>query len=139
MYYTIFGYLNVLITYYWNSMANLYHTALCHQLYLFSDIAILLSSYPPELAYFEIRITFFACVPKICWLHSVLPTLTVLKFYNWNLREMNMNLTSPFTICVKRELWELQFSLFFVIFRVKLAYFCVISREIAEITGIRHE
>ena len=83
MYYTSFGYLNVLITYYWNSMANLYHTALCHQLYLFSDIAILLSSYPPELAYFEIRITFFACVPKICWLHAVLPTLTILKFSKW--------------------------------------------------------
>ena len=59
--------------------------------------------------------------------------------HDQNLREMSVKLIPRFTMCVKRELWELQFSLFFVIFRVKLAYFCVISREIAEITGIGHE
>ena len=120
MYYTSFGYLNVLITYYWNSMANLYHTALCHQLYLFSDIAILLSSYPPELAYFEIRITFFACVPKICWLHSVLPTLSFFaQKYIWLHFIQNENCHNLMVYFAKKN----HFSVVKSQFAKKCAYF----------------
>ena len=44
-----------------------------------------------------------------------------------NLREWNMNVISHFTICVKREFCEWQFSMFFMILSEKLALFCAIS------------
>ena len=53
-----------------------------------------------------------------------------------NLRELNVNVISRFTICGKREIREWQFSLFFVILSEKLANFCVILCEIAKIAGI---
>ena len=56
-----------------------------------------------------------------------------------NLRESRVNLNSRFTICRNREIREWQFSLFFMILSEKLANFCVISSEIAKITGNARE
>ena len=56
-----------------------------------------------------------------------------------NLRETSMNVNSRFTSFGKREIHECQFSQFFVILSEKFANFCVISREIAKITGIGRE
>ena len=53
-----------------------------------------------------------------------------------NLRELRMNVVLRFTICRNREIRERQFSLFFVILSEKLAKFCMISCDIAKITGI---
>ena len=50
-----------------------------------------------------------------------------------NLRELRVNMISRLTICVKREIHELQFYLFFAILSEKLANFSEISHEISEI------
>ena len=55
---------------------------------------------------------------------------------NQNFRESRMNMISPFTICVKREIREWQFSLFIMILNGKLVNFSVISGELAENTRI---
>ena len=55
--------------------------------------------------------------------------------HNQNLRESSVNVNSRFTIFGNREIFEYQFSLFFVILSETFANFCVISREIAKITG----
>ena len=56
-----------------------------------------------------------------------------------NLLESSLKLTSCFIICVNRELCERRLSLFFVILSEKLENFCMISSEIAEVTGIGHK
>ena len=56
-----------------------------------------------------------------------------------NLRELNVNVISRFTICANCEINEWQFSLFFVILSEKLAKFRVISLENAKIRGIEHQ
>ena len=53
-----------------------------------------------------------------------------------NLRELSENVISLFTICAKSELYEWQFSPFFVIVSEKLVNFSVILHEITEIMGI---
>ena len=53
-----------------------------------------------------------------------------------NLREISMNVFLCFNTCVIQGLCECQFSLFFMILSEKFANFCMISREIAKITGI---
>ena len=55
-----------------------------------------------------------------------------------NLRESSVKVISLLTICVKREIREWQYPPFFVILSEKLNNVSVISREIAEITGIKH-
>ena len=52
---------------------------------------------------------------------------------NQNLRELNVNVISCFTICMEREIREWQFSLFFVILNGKITNFNMLSREIADI------
>ena len=52
------------------------------------------------------------------------------------LREFSENVISLFTICAKSELYEWQFSPFFVIVSEKLVNFSVILHEITEIMGI---
>ena len=54
-------------------------------------------------------------------------------------RDQSVKVNSRFTIWGNREIRELQFSLFFAILREKVSQFCVISREIAKITGIGHK
>ena len=56
-----------------------------------------------------------------------------------NFCELCLNVILPITICVEREIREWQFSPFFVILSEKLKNVSVISREIAEITRIKHE
>ena len=58
-----------------------------------------------------------------------------------NLRETSAsaNVNSRFTIFGNRAIHECQFSLFVVILSEKFANVCVISRDIAKITGIRRE
>ena len=53
-----------------------------------------------------------------------------------NLRELSENVISLFTIWAKSELYEWQFSPFFVIVSEKLVNFSVILHEITEIMGI---
>ena len=48
----------------------------------------------------------------------------------WNFCELSANVILLLTFCVKRELQEKQFSLFFEISSEKVANFCVISFEI---------
>ena len=61
---------------------------------------------------------------------------TLVMGLDQNLRETSMNVNSCFAIFGNREIHECQFSQFFVILSEKFANFCVISREIAKITGI---
>ena len=56
--------------------------------------------------------------------------------FDQNLCEMSVNVI---TIFENREICECQFSLFSVILSERFANFCVISREIARITGIGRE
>ena len=56
-----------------------------------------------------------------------------------NLRQLRMNVISRFTIYINREVREWQFSLFFIVVSEKSANFCIISREIAKITGKGYE
>ena len=56
-----------------------------------------------------------------------------------NLRELSVNGISRFSICGNLEIREWQFVLFSMILSEKLANICVISREIAKITGIERE
>ena len=56
-----------------------------------------------------------------------------------NSRELSVNGKSLFTFGVKREPCECQFSLLFVVLGEKLANFCVISLQMAKITGIERE
>ena len=51
-----------------------------------------------------------------------------------NLREVSVNVISLITICVKRDISELQIYLFFMILSEKLTNFSVIFCEITEIT-----
>ena len=51
-----------------------------------------------------------------------------------NLREVSVNVISLITICVKRDISELQIYPFFVILSEKLTNFSVIFCEITEIT-----
>ena len=55
-----------------------------------------------------------------------------------NHSEFRVNVISFLTVCVKREIREWKFSLFFVILSEKLAK-CVISCKISKITGIGRE
>ena len=59
--------------------------------------------------------------------------------YDQNLRECSVNLILCFTIWVNRKVRERLFSISNVILSEKLTKVCVISREIAKITGIGHE
>ena len=52
-----------------------------------------------------------------------------------NLSKKSVNVISRFTICMNSEVRERLFSLSFVILSEKLVIFCVISRDIAKITG----
>ena len=56
-----------------------------------------------------------------------------------NLRETSVNVNLRFIIYGNCAIRECQFSLFFVILSEKFANFCVMSREIAKITGIGRE
>ena len=56
-----------------------------------------------------------------------------------NSRELSLNVKLHFAIGVKREPCECQFSLLFVVLGEKLANFCVISLQMAKITGIGRE
>ena len=53
-----------------------------------------------------------------------------------NLCEMSLNVILCFTICVKREIFDRQFSPFFVILSEKRVNFSMMSSEIAEIIWI---
>ena len=57
-------------------------------------------------------------------------------FCNQKFCETSVKVISLLTICMKREICEWQFSLFFLILSEKIVNFSVISREIAEITWI---
>ena len=70
---------------------------------------------------------------------SFLECFVLVMVRDENLRELNVNVISRFTICVKGEIREWQFSLFIVIFREKHVIFSVILREITEITWIWRE
>ena len=53
-----------------------------------------------------------------------------------NLRELSVNVISHFSICVKRNIHEWQFSTFIVNLSDQFVYFNVIFGEIADITWI---
>ena len=56
-----------------------------------------------------------------------------------NFRESRVNMISIITICMKREIRELQFVPFSVILSEKFVSFDKISREITEITRISRQ
>ena len=53
--------------------------------------------------------------------------------------KLSQKVISHFTICVKPEICEWQFSFFFVILRERLVNVCMTSHEIAKIAGIGRE
>ena len=76
----------------------------------------------------------FVTIPK-----KPLTTKILVMGRDQNLRELSMNLISCSIICGNREIREKQIAHFSVILSEKLANLCVISREIAIITGMGHE
>ena len=66
-------------------------------------------------------------------------TLQLVMGSDQNLRETSMNVNSRFNIFGNREIYECQFSLFFMILSEQFANFCRISRVISKIKGIGSE